>query len=50
LQGWLASVPESARERVLQELGRIIDEERHSGEFALSVKATLVMGRKSRVQ
>jgi SAM-dependent methyltransferase len=50
LQGWLERVPESARERVMQELARIIDEERHSGEFALSVKATLVVGRKSRVQ
>jgi len=50
LQGWLESVPESARERVMQELGRIIDEERHSGEFALTLKATLVMGKKSQVQ
>jgi ubiquinone/menaquinone biosynthesis C-methylase UbiE len=48
--GWLAPVPESARARVLQELARIIDEERHSGEFALSVKATLVAGTKARVQ
>ena len=50
LQGWLASLPETARERVMQELARIIDEERHSSEFALSVKATLVVGRKSRIQ
>ena len=50
LQGWLAPVPEAARARVLQELARIIDEERHSGEFALSVKATLVAGTKARVQ
>ena len=47
---WLAPVPESARARVWQELARIIDEERHSGEFALSVKATLVAGTKVRVQ
>ena len=47
LQNWLQSVPESARERVVQELVRIIDEERHRGEFALTVKATLVVGRKS---
>jgi hypothetical protein len=46
----LAPVPESARARVLQELQRIIDEERHTGEFALSVKATLVVGTKARVQ
>ena len=50
LQNWLQSVPESARERVVQELVRIIDEERHSGEFALTVKATLVVGTKGRVR
>ena len=50
MRGWLAPVPETARERVMQELARIIDEERHSGAFALSVKATLVLGRKGRVQ
>ena len=50
LPNWLQCVPEAARERVVKELARIIDEERHSGEFALTLKATLVMGRKSRVQ
>jgi len=50
LQNWLRSVPESAHERVVQELRRIIDEERHNGEFVLSVKATLIVGRKSRAQ
>lgn len=47
---WLSSVPETARERVMEELARIIDEERHSGEFALTLKATLVLGKKGRVQ
>jgi len=46
----LQSIPETARENVMKELSRIIDEERHRGEFALSVKATLVVGKKSRVQ
>lgn len=50
LHGWLSSVPEAAKERVMQELARIIDEERHSSEFALTLKATLVVGRKARVQ
>lgn len=50
LPGWLSSVPEAARERVEEELARIIDEERHSGEFPLTMKATLVTGRKPRVQ
>jgi ubiquinone/menaquinone biosynthesis C-methylase UbiE len=47
---WLRSVPEAARGRVIDELAKIIDEERHSSEFALSVKATLVAGKKTRVQ
>ena len=50
LPGWLSSVPEAARPRVQEELARIIDEERHTGEFPLTMKATLVMGRKSPVQ
>jgi ubiquinone/menaquinone biosynthesis C-methylase UbiE len=50
LPGWLSSVPEVARVRVQEELVRIIDEERHSGEFPLTMKATLVMGRKPLVQ
>ena len=50
LPNWLQSVPEGAREKVTRELARIIDEERHSGEFALTLKATLVVGKKSRVQ
>jgi len=50
LHGWLSSVPEAAKERVMEELARIIDEERHSGEFSLTLKATLVVGKKGRVQ
>ena len=50
LPGWLSSVPEGARARVQEELAGIIDEERHNGEFSLTMKATLVMGRKPRVQ
>ena len=50
LPRWLEPVPESARARVMQELARIIDEERHSGEFSLSVKATLVTGTKIPLQ
>jgi len=50
LKNWLSSVPEVSRERVMQELAKIIDEERHSGEFALTLKATLVVGKKSPVQ
>ena len=50
LDTWLESAPASGRQRVVQELKRIIDEERHEGEFALSVKATLVVGTKSPTQ
>jgi len=50
LPGWLSSVPEAAKERVIEELARIIDEERHSGAFVLTLKATLVVGKKGRVQ
>jgi ubiquinone/menaquinone biosynthesis C-methylase UbiE len=48
LVNWLESLPdEAARAAVLREVERIIDEERHEAEFALSVKATLVAGRKA---
>jgi ubiquinone/menaquinone biosynthesis C-methylase UbiE len=45
---WLESLPDdSAREAVLAEVGRIIDEDRHESDFVLSVKATIVVGRKA---
>jgi ubiquinone/menaquinone biosynthesis C-methylase UbiE len=45
---WLEPLPDdAARAAVLREVARIIDEERHEGEFALSVKATIVVGRKA---
>ena len=50
LPGWLHSIPEAMQPKVRDELGRIIDEERHAGEFTLTVKATLVVGKKARVQ
>jgi ubiquinone/menaquinone biosynthesis C-methylase UbiE len=50
LPGWLGSVPQAAKDRVIEELARIIDEERHSGAFVLTLKATLVVGKKSRIQ
>jgi ubiquinone/menaquinone biosynthesis C-methylase UbiE len=50
LPAWLQSIPETAQPKVRGELARIIDAERHEGEFALTVKATLVVGKKRRVQ
>jgi len=50
LPNWLEPIPEAARQTVADELGRIIDEERHAGAFVLTLKATLVVGKKARVQ
>ena len=50
LPSWLQTIPAAAREQVITELSRIIDEERHSGAFALTLKATLLMGKKGLVQ
>lgn len=47
---WMRSVPKASQEKVVKELERIIDEERHSGAFSLTLKATLVMGKKGHVQ
>ncbi|HEY0078562.1 MAG TPA: class I SAM-dependent methyltransferase [Pyrinomonadaceae bacterium] len=48
LGGWLDALPDDeARGRVVEEVARIIDEERQGGDFALSIKATLVVGRKA---
>ena len=50
MPAWLESIPEAARESVRSELSRIIDDERHTAAFTLTLKATLVAGKKSRVQ
>lgn len=50
LPNWLHSIPEEAQQKVAHELAQIIDEERHSGEFALTLKATLVVGKKTQIQ
>ena len=50
LPNWLQSIPEEAQQKVDDELARIIDEERHAGEFVLTLKATLVVGMKARLQ
>jgi ubiquinone/menaquinone biosynthesis C-methylase UbiE len=46
MQQWLALVPEGRRADLFDEISRLINEERHEAEFALSVKATLVVGQK----
>lgn len=45
-KSWLGSLPTEDRTRVTSEIERIIDEERHDMDFSLTLKATLVMGRK----
>ena len=47
IHDWLALVPEDKRAALFSEISRLINEERHEAEFALSVKATLVVGQKA---
>jgi ubiquinone/menaquinone biosynthesis C-methylase UbiE len=44
---WLESLSAENQNRVVKELGRLISEERHEAEFALSLKATLMIGKKA---
>jgi ubiquinone/menaquinone biosynthesis C-methylase UbiE len=45
-KNWLGSLPAEDRERVVKDIGRIIDEERQGMDFSLTLKATLIVGRK----
>lgn len=47
MQIWLETLPQDAYKQVVEEIGRLINEERREAEFALSVKATLVVGKKA---
>ena len=47
---WLETLPVKSRKRVKEEIARLINEERHEAEFALSLKATIVMGKKPLIQ
>jgi ubiquinone/menaquinone biosynthesis C-methylase UbiE len=47
MPAWLALVPENMRAELSREISRLINEERHEAEFALSVKATVVVGQKA---
>ncbi|HET6975375.1 MAG TPA: class I SAM-dependent methyltransferase [Pyrinomonadaceae bacterium] len=47
LQDWLALVPVDKRAELISEISQLINEERHEAEFALSVKATLIVGQKT---
>jgi len=47
---WLENLPADSQPQVIGEIARLINEERHQAEFALSVKATLVTGKKPLIQ
>lgn len=47
IHDWLALVPDDKRAELYIEISRLINEERHEAEFALSVKATLIVGQKA---
>lgn len=47
MKDWLSSVPDSSRVAVVKEITNLINDERHEAEFALSVKATVIIGRKA---
>jgi ubiquinone/menaquinone biosynthesis C-methylase UbiE len=44
---WLGTLPKASYQQVVKEVERLINEERNEAEFTLSVKATLVRGRKA---
>lgn len=44
---WLETLPADAREGAVKEIGRLVNEESREAAFALSVKATLVSGKKT---
>ncbi len=47
---WLENLPTGSRQQIVTEIARLINEERHEAEFALSLKATLVRGKKPLLQ
>lgn len=46
LEDWMSIIPESSRERLREEIVSIIDRERRDGLFEISIKATVVTGKK----
>jgi len=47
MPGWMRRLPQASHKQVGKEVGRLINEERNEADFTLSVKATLVSGRKA---
>lgn len=48
LKRWLESIPTESTECIRKEIVRVVNEDRHEAEFMLTVKATLIVGRKAR--
>jgi ubiquinone/menaquinone biosynthesis C-methylase UbiE len=46
LDDWLAIVPEDLRQEVYERITSLIDRERHDGPFEVSIKATIITGKK----
>ena len=44
---WLETLPQGSREEVVTEIAKLINEESHEAAFALTVKATVVIGKKA---
>ena len=44
---WLETLPPDSHQQVIDEIRRLVNEESHEMEFALTIKATLVMGEKA---
>ena len=44
---WLETLPLDSQQNVIDEIGRLVTQESHGLEFALTIKATLVMGEKA---
>lgn len=50
MRNWLETLSKHSHKRVSAEIERLINEDRHQADFALSVKATLVAGKKGLIQ
>ena len=46
LDDWLAIVPEDKRQEVYERLASLIDRDRHEGPFEVSIKATVITGKR----
>ena len=44
---WLETLPRDSHQKVIAEVGRLVNQESHELKFALTIKATLVMGEKA---